>query len=750
MDCTACKRHAFCANVGLEGFGDATSDVLIVGSAPTSRDDLAGAPFSGASGALLRGILTDAGFDPAKVRYTTAVKCGANWPASSGEVDSCRQHLIDEVQRQRPQAIIALGDTALRALTKQAGLRHKRGTNYKLHAAFGCGDEEIVWPTYALALVNSTPQVRNVIVSDFRRVADRMKPAESLPWQWWRGQDIPPGACGFDIETDYDRATKTGGETMIQCAVATRETIYVAYGSIQSAKLASKLSNAHLVFTLNGWDFDNPKCRALNIAVPDGIDVMALAYLDDETQPLGLENLAVKYLKVRGWKDLREATPGTPEFALYNAKDAYYTLMLGLSLTEKLGPRAKIVEQIMLPARLALDACTKRGIPINAKAVATADKLYQTNIAIASEQVKQLAGFSDHNPNSTREVTAILRSHGVDLPLTPSGEGATSKKYLEQVNSPYTEALLRYREARKALSTYVDPYRKVVSLGDGKVHPTYTIWRTVTNRTSARNPNIQNLPRNLKQFFHATSVDYSSIEFRIAAWVAKETGILSRYQKDPHWDPHTFFASLFYDIPEEQVTKSQRQVAKSANFSQLYLGNGFTLKNYAQGMGITLTTSQCTAIHKKWHAAFPAFAQFYLETYWELMANGYVETATGYRRHYGDPRLLTSTKRASALRECVNVKVQTLAAHVALIGLSCCHLERLPVCGFIHDANLFDFHSKQNAIDSMEIINYAMTVHPINVLREEFDINLDVPLTVEATYNNESVPFYRTPTLTAI
>jgi DNA polymerase I-like protein with 3'-5' exonuclease and polymerase domains len=680
-------------------------------------------------------MLADAGFELDDVFYSNAVRCGGKPPTPS-EIDACRPWLAADIAEVQPQAIIALGDPALRALTKLSGLQTKRGSSYKLHASLSPHtSEEIVWPTYSPAYVAMYPQARHTVVADLRRVRDRTKQAEEIPWEWWDGAALPPGPYGFDIETDWDRKTKTGGDNMIQCAVAVSNRVFVAYGPEQAKLLAQQLTGE--VYTLNGWKFDNPKCRALGIAVPHGVDVMGMAYLDDETQPLGLESLAVKYLGVRGWKDLRDAEPGTDEFALYNAKDSYYTLLLALKLRNVLGKRTALITHVMSPARLALDACTERGVPLNAGAIQRARDSYVAALHSEHDEVIQLAcasGYTEHNPNSTAEVGAILTARGIHLSHTPSGKLATGKGVLQEAGGDaYAAALLSYREARKALSTYVEPYERAIQ-STGRVHPEYTIWRTVTNRTSARNPNVQNLPRNLKDFFNVTSVDYSAIEFRLAAWCAGETGILRRFAENPAWDPHRYFAALFYNKPESEVTKSERQVAKSANFSQLYMGNGDTLQAYAGKMGIVLDSRTCHDIHHRWHATFPAFRHFYQQTLVELMECGYVETATGYRRHYGDFRALPPIRRTAALRECVNVKVQTLAAHVALIGLAECHRQGLPVCGFIHDANLFDFKTKREALDAMPLIEYCMITHPVKVLREHFNVNLDVPLIVEATF----------------
>jgi len=744
MACTACGRYAACANPYLPGYG--AGRVLVVDSGPSSKDDMAAAVHTGLEGDLLRSLLADAGFVPEDLAYAPALRCGVKRPAIPQEIDACRPLLAADIARVRPEVIVALGDVALRSLTKLGGIKTKRGGSYPLHPSFQYTCE--VYPTYAPFNVTKSPYLRTTILSDLRRVRDSATPEPKIPWSWWEPgntglllEETP--TVGFDIETDYDPKTKTGGDNIIQCAISTVMHTWVGYGE-NALLLARQLEDYKgVVYTLNGWKYDNPKCKALGILIPHGIDVMALAYLDDESQSLALESLAVKYLKVRGWKDLHTATPGSPEFAHYNAKDSHYTLRLAAELENILALRKSLVTYVMAPARQALDAAATFGIPLRRDSIRDAKQRYTESLERARNIVVQLSGNPQHNPNAAREVAAVLHARGYILPATPSGQAATSKGLLQRLDDEYSRALLDYRGAKKALSTYILPY-DLAAQTSGRIFTEYTIWRTKTGRTSSRNENIQNLPRNL-DFFNVTSFDYSAIEFRLAAWLANDETILIRFQENPNWDPHRYFASLFYQIEEAQVTAHQRQVAKSANFSQLYIGNGHTIQKYARGLGIELSAGTCHRLHHQWHTAFPAFngggnldvwevGGFYKRTLDEIRATGYVQTATGFRRHFGDLGLVGGPALLAALREAVNCKVQTLACHIALLGFTENWRQGLPQCGFIHDSNLFDFRNVKMGVDTKEQINYNMTVTPVHILRDQFGVNLTVPLIVEVKY----------------
>jgi DNA polymerase len=94
---------------------------MLVGEQPGDQEDLAGEPFVGPAGQLLRHALVEAGLDPAEVYLTNAVK-HFKWKArgkrriherpNREEVLACRMWLDEEIANIRPAMIVALGATA--------------------------------------------------------------------------------------------------------------------------------------------------------------------------------------------------------------------------------------------------------------------------------------------------------------------------------------------------------------------------------------------------------------------------------------------------------------------------------------------------------------------------------------------------------------------------------------------------------------------------------------------------------------
>jgi uracil-DNA glycosylase len=107
------------------GAGPSKAQLMFVGEQPGDQEDLAGEPFVGPAGKLLREALEEAGIDPASAYLTNAVKHFKWEPRgkrrihkkpNSAEVGACHIWLEAEIANIKPRVIVALGATAAGAL----------------------------------------------------------------------------------------------------------------------------------------------------------------------------------------------------------------------------------------------------------------------------------------------------------------------------------------------------------------------------------------------------------------------------------------------------------------------------------------------------------------------------------------------------------------------------------------------------------------------------------------------------------
>jgi uracil-DNA glycosylase family protein len=107
------------------GEGRARAELMLVGEQPGDQEDRKGAPFVGPAGGLLDRALDEAGIARKDVYLTNAVKHFKWRPRGkrrlhqtprAGEIEACRPWLKAEVEAVRPDAVVALGATAAKAV----------------------------------------------------------------------------------------------------------------------------------------------------------------------------------------------------------------------------------------------------------------------------------------------------------------------------------------------------------------------------------------------------------------------------------------------------------------------------------------------------------------------------------------------------------------------------------------------------------------------------------------------------------
>ncbi|MGH9642714.1 MAG: UdgX family uracil-DNA binding protein [Terriglobales bacterium] len=114
------------ATQAVPGEGSSQARILLVGEQPGDAEDRDGHPFVGPAGRLLDELLSQAQIPRAQVFITNAVK-HFNWEPRGKRrlhkrpelrhIEACSVWLTTEISALRPRVIVALGATALRAVT---------------------------------------------------------------------------------------------------------------------------------------------------------------------------------------------------------------------------------------------------------------------------------------------------------------------------------------------------------------------------------------------------------------------------------------------------------------------------------------------------------------------------------------------------------------------------------------------------------------------------------------------------------
>lgn len=241
------------------------------------------------------------------------------------------------------------------------------------------------------------------------------------------------------------------------------------------------------------------------------------------------------------------------------------------------------------------------------------------------------------DPMSPKQVGKFLKERGYDLPETAKGNIATDDKVLaDYAGNEEVDLILEIRKLKK----YADKLEEIKSnLKGNRVFPEFKQIGAVTGRMSSSNPNVQNIPRDMRNLFMAEEgnvfviADFSQIELRIAAEYVKETKMIQAFKEGK--DLHTYTASIILEKPEDEVTKEDRQSAKAVNFGLIYGISAKGLASYAKASyGINMSVDEAEVIREKFFRHFSKFKEWHEDIKRKLREEKEVKGETLLGRYY--------------------------------------------------------------------------------------------------------------------
>ncbi|MFN2520102.1 MAG: DNA polymerase I [Candidatus Limnocylindria bacterium] len=265
---------------------------------------------------------------------------------------------------------------------------------------------------------------------------------------------------------------------------------------------------------------------------------------------------------------------------------------------------------------------------------------------------------------------------------------STDAVVLEELRSahPVVEKILEYREIEKLRSTYTDGLATLVDPATGRVHTTFNQTIAATGRLSSQAPNLQNIPirtplgRRIRRAFVSGSpelvllaADYSQIELRVLAHMAQDPELIDAFRAGA--DVHRRTAAAGFGVPEDSVTREQRDVAKMLNFGIIY---GMTDFGLAWRMGMPRDEAQ--RFIDEYFRRYAQVRRYVLETKSFCVEQGYVQTLLGRRRYIADMTSRNNAVRNAAERMAINMPIQGTAADIMKIAMVHVH-DRLASSG---------------------------------------------------------------------
>lgn len=405
-----------------------------------------------------------------------------------------------------------------------------------------------------------------------------------------------------------------------------------------------------------------------------GMDYLSEMYLD--YKPVSIETLIGK--KGKNQLTLREVDLVTQ--TNYAAEDADVTFQLYELFAPQLVKEnlEELFYNVEMPLMKVLAKIELTGVKLDEKWLAQESVDLENDLRILESKIFELSG-EEFNMNSPKQLGEILFDKMQLDPKakkTKTGQYATSEDVLQKLSSKHEiiTSILEYRTLQKLKSTYVDALPGQIDKKDNRVHTTFAQTVAATGRLASVNPNLQNIPirtlrgQQIRGAFVSDegkkiiSADYSQIELRLIAEISGEQNMIKAFQNGE--DIHVSTAAKLFDIPLEEVTKTQRGQAKTVNFGIIYGQGAFAL---AEQTG--LSRSEAKKMIDSYYENYPRLKEYMAEQVKKAQDFGYVETILGRKRHLKDINSSNFVVKAHAERNAVNAPIQGSAADIIKLAM---------------------------------------------------------------------------------
>ena len=389
------------------------------------------------------------------------------------------------------------------------------------------------------------------------------------------------------------------------------------------------------------------------------------------------------------------------DMAFGNAMDCDFTLRAWNILKKDINKLHlnHVYDNLLKSIVITLAKVEYTGIKVDKEYLSVLEELLSENLESLTEEINTLSPLDeDINPNSTAHLGTVL--------FTDEGFGLTATEFSAKTKKPsITEShltdllekskkdevkefilkLLEYKSKSKLYKTYVKGVESSIDWnGDGRIYSNYNFAATVTGRLSCsqysagngmrKGVSFHTLPRptednvNIRKLMVSDTdkvfiaADYSQAELRVLAQCCRDENLLEAFNSGT--DLHQYTASLIYGKPENQITKLERQIAKSVSFLIVYGGGPHKL---AQQVGRSV--GYCKNIFHEYQNSFPKVFSWIKFVHKYIRENEHAVSLFGRRRNLPNVSSPIRKYQFGALRQGMNFVIQSSASDMMLQGI---------------------------------------------------------------------------------
>ena len=436
--------------------------------------------------------------------------------------------------------------------------------------------------------------------------------------------------------------------------------------------------------------------KAYVLAQKEGIKIKnfafdtAIAYylIDSNKSNYSIQNMAMDYLqrqinafddiykkeKIRD-KKVSAIDMGVASEVLSNEiktiKDAYPILKEKIdSLDER-----TLFYDIELPLSEALADMEFTGFKVDRDELLRLGDEYDELIKEKERIIFSLAG-EEFNINSPKKLSEILFDKLGIKPIKKTKTGySTDAEVLEKLSNkhPIADQIVEYRTYQKLKSTYIDGLKDLID-DTGRIHSYFNQTNTATGRISSQDPNLQNIPirteagRKIRKAFVSkdgytlVDSDYSQIELRILAYIAKDEKMLHAFEEG--FDIHRKTASEVFNIPFDEVDSEHRSRAKAVNFGIVY-----GISDYSLSQDLKISRKEAKEYIDNYFEKFSGVHKYMNDVVEKAKEDGYVKTLFNRRRNIPELQNSNYNIRAFGERVALNMPIQGTSADIIKIAI---------------------------------------------------------------------------------
>lgn len=261
------------------------------------------------------------------------------------------------------------------------------------------------------------------------------------------------------------------------------------------------------------------------------------------------------------------------------------------------------------------------------------------------------------------------------------------KEFLEQWTILPNElgarlAVIRLEHAwrTKLIGTYLDPMLRLPEqYGDGRLHCSFNLTGTETQRFSSSGPNLQNVPsrtehgKRLRRALVAPPgwkiivLDYSQVELRIAAHLSQDEAMLAAYIFEEDIHQQTLDAMLKF------WSGASRGDAKTNNFSTIY-----RISPPSLAIKIRNTEEAAEKSIEAFYVRYPGISRYHRQAIAFAAKRGYAQTTDGFKRFLDvTPKMNRWSKKMempwAIANQAINTPIQGSAGGIIKIAMRDIH-----------------------------------------------------------------------------